>query len=304
MSAAPETSTIHFRVDSGRAQRERIRALARAAADRQLHILDLGYRLASPAFDMSEVAVWETDSGDLAAFAAWQPAFKMLDYGVDARCDTTRFADAMIEWIDDSFGDRAKANGRTTCWIKIAPVHRDWPALFERRGFERCAWSLAHLEHALGRLDRPELPAGFSIREVAGDSEADACAALHRAVFPRVAMTAEWRRRIMCDPCYRRDLDLVVVAPGGELAAFCLGWIDALGTRRGGQIEPLGTHPDFRRQRLAQAVLREVVRRMADDGAGRVFVEAWDDNPGALRTYESVGFRTAFHIRTYAKHFS
>jgi ribosomal protein S18 acetylase RimI-like enzyme len=304
MSTAPETRPIHFRLDSGRAQRDRIQALVHAFADRHIHVLDLGYRLASPAFDASDVALWETDRGELTAFAVWQPAFKMLDYGVDPRCDDARFVDAMIEWIDESFAARAKANGRTTCWIKIAPAHREWAAVLEKRGFDLCAWSLAHYERPTDRVAQAELPNGFSIREVAGDSEAEAWAALHRAVFPRVGMTADWRLAIMRAPCYHRELDLVAVAPGGQLAAFCQGWPGSLGAEAAAQIEPFGTHPYFRRRHLGRAILHAIMRRMADSAIGRVFVEAWDDNLDATGAYESAGFRTTFHMPAYAKHFS
>ncbi|HSK87264.1 MAG TPA: hypothetical protein VK880_02840, partial [Anaerolineales bacterium] len=36
----------------------------------------------------------------------------------------------------------------------------------------------------------------------------------------------EWYKNIQRIPLYRRDLDLVAVAPDGELAAFCTVWVD------------------------------------------------------------------------------
>ena len=76
---------LHCRVSAADAERDRIQSFVRAWPDQHIHVLDLAYRLASPGFATSEVALWENDRRELAAFAVWQPAFKMLDYGIDPR---------------------------------------------------------------------------------------------------------------------------------------------------------------------------------------------------------------------------
>lgn len=50
--------------------------------------------------------------------------------------------------------------------------------------------------------------------------------AVHRNAFAPSRMTVEKYRRIMNAPTYRPDLDLVVVAPDGTFAAFCIVWFD------------------------------------------------------------------------------
>ena len=42
---------------------------------------------------------------------------------------------------------------------------------------------------------------------------------------------------------YRADLDCVVEAPDGRLAAYCLAWLDE--ANAAGELEPVGTHPEF-----------------------------------------------------------
>jgi hypothetical protein len=54
-------------------------------------------------------------------------------------------------------------------------------------------------------------------------------------------MTRESYQVVMCTWPYRHDLDQVVEAPDGRLAAFALGWLDA--ANRVGELEPVGTDP-------------------------------------------------------------
>jgi GNAT superfamily N-acetyltransferase len=87
-------------------------------------------------------------------------------------------------------------------------------------------------------------------------------------------------------PLYRRDLDLVVVAPGGELAAFCTLWYDD--ATRTAAFEPVGTHPDHQRRGLGRALMAEGLRRVAVLGATLTTVGAYSEAAHAL--YSSTGF--------------
>jgi ribosomal protein S18 acetylase RimI-like enzyme len=104
-------------------------------------------------------------------------------------------------------------------------------------------------------------------------------------------------------PEYIPALDLVVTAPDGWLAAFCIGWLDrqGLGGRPSGQIEPLGVHPDFRRRGLGRAVLLEGLRRLVAHGAEQLLVETDDYRDAAYALYESASFRVAHKILLYRK---
>ena len=75
----------------------------------------------------------------------------------------------------------------------------------ERRGFTRWAWSIVHLERTVDMCVQPVLPPGFSIAPGSAPSP-DSWAALHRAVFPRLGMSAEWRRGIMRSIDYGSNL--------------------------------------------------------------------------------------------------
>ena len=72
----------------------------------------------------------------------------------------------------------------------------------------------------------------------------------------------EWYRNVQRFPLYRRDLDLVAVAPDGELAAFCTVWFDDV--TRTGSFELVGAHPAHQRRGLGRAVMYEGLRRLLE----------------------------------------
>jgi ribosomal protein S18 acetylase RimI-like enzyme len=146
------------------------------------------------------------------------------------------------------------------------------------------------------------LPAGFTIHPLAGENEVEAYVQLHRAVFESRNMTVEWRRRTLRRPEYRPDLDLVLAATDGRLAAFCVCWLDSdLEGEPSGQIEPLGVHKDYRGLGLGRAILSEGLRRLSLSGADRVYVETDQQRNAALGLYEEVGFRPMHEVLVYRK---
>lgn len=93
-----------------------------------------------------------------------------------------------------------------------------------------------------------------------------------------------WYRNIQTAPLYRRDLDLVAIAPDGAVAAFCTLWFDDV--TRSALFEPVATIPAHQRRGLARALLIEGMRRVQRMGATLAFVNGYDPAPNAL--YKSV----------------
>jgi ribosomal protein S18 acetylase RimI-like enzyme len=102
-------------------------------------------------------------------------------------------------------------------------------------------------------------------------------------------------------PDYVPDLDLVVTAPDGRLAAFCVCWLDRHGPEPIGQIEPLGCQADFRNSVLGRVALTEGLRRLLAHGAKMIFVETDNWRNTAFRLYESVGFDVVRDVLVYRK---
>ena len=146
------------------------------------------------------------------------------------------------------------------------------------------------------------IPTGFVVRSLAGESEVSAYVELHRAVFESKGMTVEWRARTLRRPEYAPDLDVVVAAPDGRLAAFCIGWLsEGAGGALEGRVEPLGCHPDFRRYALGRIALAEVLRRLQAHGAQQIYVETDNYRNTAFALYESLGFRVVQDVLVFRK---
>lgn len=95
-----------------------------------------------------------------------------------------------------------------------------------------------------------------------------------------------WYRNIQNAPLYRRDLDVVAIAPDGAVASFCTVWFDDV--NRTGIFEPVATMPDHQRRGLGKAVMYEGLRRLKRKGATMAYVGSYSAEAGAL--YGSVGF--------------
>ncbi|GAB3730468.1 GNAT family N-acetyltransferase [Nocardiopsis nanhaiensis] len=98
---------------------------------------------------------------------------------------------------------------------------------------------------------------------------------------------------------YDRELDLVVEAPDGALAACCVVWWDP--RNRCSEIEPLGVVPEHRRRGLASALALAACSLTARRGGDRVFINVSPDLPyqTPAKTYASVGYVPVRRGRLY-----
>jgi mycothiol synthase len=93
-----------------------------------------------------------------------------------------------------------------------------------------------------------------------------------------------WYRNIQTAPLYRRDLDLVAIAPDGSIAAFCTVWFDDV--TRSAYFEPVATVPAQQRRGLGRALLTEGLQRLQRMGALTAFIGGY--SPAANALYGSV----------------
>ena len=93
-----------------------------------------------------------------------------------------------------------------------------------------------------------------------------------------------WYRNIQTAPLYRRDLDLVAIAPDGAIAAFCTIWFDDV--TRSAYFEPVATVPAHQRRGLGKAIMTEGLQRLQRMGTTTAFVSGYSPQANAL--YQSV----------------
>jgi len=145
---------------------------------------------------------------------------------------------------------------------------------------------------------------GYAIRSLGGVEELPARSMVSWKAFhpdglidPNQDWT--WYRNIQRAPLYRRDLDIVAVAPGGDLASFCTVWFDDV--TRTGAFEPVGTAPAHQRLGLGSAVMCEGMRRLKLLGADMAYVGSYGEAAHGL--YASLGFTDYVLMEPWAKAF-
>jgi mycothiol synthase len=294
---------------SGTTDQEVMIALAHAFPTDNVHVVDLPYRLSSWALDDPDnVRLWVNAAGQLLAWAVMQTPFWTIDYAYrpDAGAHLHRH---ILAWADQRAHQVLASPSGRPCWFAMVFAHQtDRIRDLEEAGFVSQAnmgadsWSKVLVQRSAHiPVADYALPAGFSVRSLAGENEVQAYVQLHRAVFESKNMTTEWRTRTLRRPEYRPDLDLVAVAPDGRLGAFCVCWLDNDSEHPGAQIEPLGVHQDFRQLGLGRAILSEALWRLDHCGADRVYVETDKYRNAALGLYEAVGFRVIHDVLVYRK---
>jgi ribosomal protein S18 acetylase RimI-like enzyme len=137
------------------------------------------------------------------------------------------------------------------------------------------------------RLPEPELPTGFRLRHLEGEADLDRRVAVHRAAYHPSRVTKESYTDVMAAWPYQPELDWVVEAPDGRFASFCLAWLDE--RTAVGELEPVGTDPEFERRGLARAVCLGALRALAAHGADSAVV--YSGHPAAAALYRGLGFR-------------
>jgi GNAT superfamily N-acetyltransferase len=226
------------------------------------------------------------------------------------------FEDEVRRWAVGRLEEKARAAGPGTPYTVVDEVAEDEPArlaALESAGYTRRPYHyVCYRREIAAPLPEPLLPAGFAVRHVAGEEEATARGTLQRDAFSGTYSDESARARwlgAMRMPGYDRELDLVIVAPDGALAAGCLCWLDT--RNQVGLFEPVGTRPAYRRRGLASALMVEGLRRLAARGATAALVTAVHpgehgesnlppDSAGRF-VYERVGFRPLRRVYPYTR---
>jgi len=297
------------RTFSGGADLEAMSALARAYPAEHLHILDLPYRFSSWALDdAANAGLWFTPEGRLVAWAVLQAPFWAVDHArqPDAHEDLGR---EVWSWADARARVLAGTPGGHPAWfVSVFSGQQDLIRELEEAGFAcqsevgEDSWSKVWMRQPAKLPAECSAPAGFAIRPLAGEGEVAAYVELQREVFGTDNMTVGWRSRTLRQPEYIPDLDLVVEAPDGRLAAFCIAWLDRRHPEGpAGQIEPMGVREEMRHLGLGRALLTEALERLIQRGAKQIYVETDSFRNAALDLYEAVGFRVIRDVLVFRK---
>jgi len=280
---------------AGEADLPLIAELIRSVPPTGRHLVDFPWRMCAPTLDpLLDARLWTVD-GVAVGFAAWRIWWAALDFYVRPGPSQAEVEAEIFAWAPQRFRELDAVRGQPLpYWVEARDDNPEGLALLARHGYTLDHdYAYVMLSRDLAApLPRPDPPPGFTIRPLAGTSETDAYVALHRRAFASTSMTAEWRTRALRMPQYDPELDLVAVAPNGQLAGFCVGW--AAPERRLAQIEPLGIDPEIQGKGLGRALLLEMLARFQAHGAEYAQVETETTRFPALRAYQAVGLQPIY----------
>jgi len=256
-----------------------------------LHVGDLAWQRFQHAGREAEwpTVLWEA-GGEVVAWG-WVSLPGELALLVDPA--RPELASGVLAWFEDTASAAELA-------VTVLDAEKHVIAALERCGYARQESSVfqSYMSRLLVDVPEPVVPAGFTLRPVGPDDLARRVA-VHRAVWHPSRVTGPSYRTVTAAWPYRAGLDWVAEAPDGRFAAQCLIWLDERNAV--GELEPVGTLPEFRRTGLARAVCLAALRAAHHAGAREAVVYPVINHPksvGALPLYRDLGFRP--YARTLA----
>ncbi|MFC2079456.1 GNAT family N-acetyltransferase [Candidatus Bipolaricaulota bacterium] len=234
------------------------------------------------------VRVWEDDTGNIVGVTCIEhPDPRDRGYGeifVQRHSEHTDMLEEMV-----IFGESHYVNpdlNRVFMWVYEDDA--DLIAVLKARGFLLKEDAVQHhLDYTFGEFPELELPDGFRLLSMAEENDIEKRREIFGRAFnhedPKEWGSAFSYRELQKAPDYRKEHDLFIVAPDGTYAACCIVWYDAV--NRVGHLEPLGTHPDYRRKGLATQIQFEGMQRLRALGATHMPMTG-----GFEPFYRAVGF--------------
>lgn len=235
------------------------------------------------------VRVWENGAGEIAGVVNIEhPVISHPDFGEVFLQRHPRYECLLEEMLD--YAEENLANKEKNQIIAFAYDYDGaFQELLRQRGYQKDTERPGYDSEFVieGKLPEQNLPTGYVIRSMADENDVERRRTIFGLGFnhpdPKEWPTVFSYEELQRAPDYRKGLDLYVVGPDGEYVACCIAWYDGLNQM--GILEPVATHPDFRRRGFGRAVVMEGIRRVAALGAETVQVGS------GQAFYEAIGFK-------------
>jgi GNAT superfamily N-acetyltransferase len=216
----------------------------------------------------SSIFLWETPTEEIAAVLN-QESDGDVFLQIHPQYQNSELEETLIETAEDQlYRSQDGEKKRLTIWAHDHDSGRQ--QILANRGFHKKEdpnWQERQRQRSLEQ-PLPDFPVaeGYLVRSLGGPEEIPSRSwASWRAFHPNSPDEDyegwDWYPiNIQNQPMYRRDLDLVAIAPDGEVAAFTTLWYDDV--TRWGYFEPVGTVPEHQKKGLGKSVIVEAMRRM------------------------------------------
>lgn len=284
--------------------------------DSWLSLDELREDISDPDFDpMQDMRLWRDARGELLVTAKlWRRT--MPDH---AQAYLTAFVHPAVRglmeaelfaWAEARLQQMAAGQSRVQLGTSCRDTQNYQMALFSAYGLEVVRVFYRMARSLSVTIPEAELPEGFQVRPVNPETDAIAWVEMFNQTFidhwnhsPMSVEDFNYYSRLSS---HIPELDLVAIAPDGQLAAFCQGAIypeenERLG-RREGWITSLGTRRGYRQMGLGRAMLRLGLRALVAKGMETALLGVDSENPsGALQLYQSEGFNLRHRSVSFSK---
>jgi mycothiol synthase len=253
-----------------------------------------------------DVRLWRDEEGELRAMGMLMfppdehEAVGHFYWQVHPQARGSGLEDEVITWAEDVTREVAKERGLPGV---VRPEGREGDPyhlpVLERHGYTPIRYFFLMRRSLDEPIPEPRFPEGFTLTHLQSDEDVPRWVEMFNLSFidhfEHHDLTVERRKQRMAAPGYRRDRDLIAVAPDGTFAAFCLCDVDAEYNERNdkseGWIAVLGTRRGYRKIGLGRAMLLAGLHQLKSEGLSIAALGVDAENPtGALGLYESTGF--------------
>jgi mycothiol synthase len=226
---------------------------------------------------------------------AYVDDFNNLHWELDSQY-TDRIGGEIVAWGESCI----RKNGSANLDASSREDRLEGIAFLKQHGFHQLEDTTVAMTRPLSEpIPEPELPRDFVIRPIKGKEEAEAVATMHRAAFGTQYMTTENRLIIMNTSGYDPTLDLLAIAPDGNIAAYCSCSVND--QTRIGMTDPVATHPNYQRMGLARALILTGMKLLKKRGMASAHLGTSGENIAMQKTAESVGFKVEYRTIWFTK---
>jgi GNAT superfamily N-acetyltransferase len=219
----------------------------------------------------------------------------------EIRRDSIFLKPQMLEYAENNlFGKTPE--GRRFLHVFVNDFDKEFEALAKSRGYTISDNKFLARPMSQLKISQPfppiSVPDGFLIKSLV---EEDDLYKIDRVMFrgfnhgdEPLEPDISGRAKMQSGPNFRKDLNIIVVAPDGNYGAYAGTWFET--TNKFCYIEPVCTDPKYRRLGLGKAAVLEGIRRCGKLGATVAYVGS--DQP----FYLSFGFKKLFTSNCWIKH--
>lgn len=207
----------------------------------------------------------------------------------------------IVLWLEKQRGIKSSENIEPELRFRVDRTDDKRTALLTELGYKDDGLEEYNRKRSLDEpIPECRLPNGFTIRSVDIEQDFIQYRKVQAAVFPHCShMTRRTTEIYSRASFYNKDLDLVAVDSQGDFAAFCTVRMDPVS--RMAELEPVGTHPDYRGLGLAKSVICEGLRRLQKHHPSSLCILGAATSEAANRLYDSVGFTEKTEVHLWQK---